>query len=118
MKEMRTQPGCCPCDRGGKDPSPSSCAVLLEECRKCQHTLCCKILDVPLTKEEALCLVVDLEAQQRGENVLAKKADGTCAYLTDKGCRIWSFRPKACREYTCHGDTRIIEALGCLCRVT
>lgn len=33
--------------------------------------------------------------------MIEKKSDGSCVYLVDKGCDIYSDRPDTCKEFDC-----------------
>ncbi|HEX2914890.1 MAG TPA: YkgJ family cysteine cluster protein [Chloroflexia bacterium] len=89
------------------------CDVCLPYCA----ALCCTIFKfVALTEEEAAsgryhliearagcgCEVCS-EMREKGLRYsLAKKADGSCVYLTEAGrCGIYEERPAACRRFNC-----------------
>lgn len=41
------------------------------------------------------------QAQNCGANLLAKKTNGDCIYLSNKRCSIHDTRPRVCRQFFC-----------------
>ena len=48
-------------------------------------------------------------AKDCGANLLAKKKDGSCVYLTRGRCSIHEMRPEVCREFFCSSKAKRFE---------
>jgi hypothetical protein len=67
-------------------------------------TACCRDpkLILTLTPDEAKRLRSHSDPHDRGEYAIDRDPDtGTCVYLIDDRCSIYTERPKACRKYDC-----------------
>ena len=85
-----------------------------EICESC--TLCCKLFLVNLSEKEYFSGVFQTEINnteryenfdeiiEYGMNILKKNDDGTCIYLKDSKCSIYSNRPQVCRDFFCGSD--------------
>lgn len=91
---METSDVCLDCDEGRR----LGCA-----------TFCCRLI-VRLTEAERERGVPGVE---RGMNCVPKAPEGFCIHLdrTTSQCRIWSERPRVCREYDCNQDALLTVVL-------
>jgi hypothetical protein len=71
-------------------------------CGSC--TLCCKTLIVPLANEEYekydWAWITTRDGQRLGR-ALQRRADGSCVYLTERGCGIHGRAPHVCQRFDC-----------------
>ena len=85
-----------------------------EICEGC--TLCCKLFLVNLTEKEFYSgvFLTELNGSEQSEdfdiiekyglNIVKKNGDGTCIYLKDGKCEIYSARPEVCRDFFCGSE--------------
>lgn len=81
----------------------SSCCISCS-----QSQACCRKFKVPVTVEEHLSGLYQINPDRTVIIHLDQRPDGTCVYLDENGrCAIYAYRPEACREYSCDGDERL-----------
>lgn len=51
------------------------------------------------------------QARDCGANLLAKKDDGTCVYLSNKKCSIHNTRPRVCRHFFCTSQNKKFKGM-------
>jgi len=81
------------------------------DCKNCKHGyICCRGFNVLLQKDETDKYPSRVLSDSKGIYLL-KKIDGECIFFDDKTkrCSIWHERPRACREYSCEYDERVIK---------
>ena len=81
--------------------SPLSCG---EPCRRHNCIKCCIDTRMPLTSEDierisSLGYKIEDFAIKVGREWRLKNKFGKCYFLTEKGCRIYEFRPEGCKLY-------------------
>lgn len=65
-------------------------------------TLCCHFYNVMLDEAAGDDLAsYHTTRQPDGTIILARRADGACVYLGERGCTIHDRRPAECRAYDC-----------------
>lgn len=73
------------------------------ECKRCAD--CCKYLIVKLSKGDISRIrehydeEVFLEYDEHIKADVLKRGDDGCVFLEGNDCKIYSFRPKVCRDY-------------------
>jgi Fe-S-cluster containining protein len=69
-------------------------------CGRC--TACCRAFAIWLEPSDNAMLYRTAPVQGRPERqMLARRDDGACWYLTPKGCGIYEMRPRGCRRFDC-----------------
>lgn len=85
---------------------------MILDCENCQHGyVCCINFRVPLAEDEVGKYPYDKVLSRKGIYTLQKDDRGQCIFLDEltKKCRNWDDRPKACREYDCKDDIRVVR---------
>ncbi|MBN2789970.1 MAG: YkgJ family cysteine cluster protein [Candidatus Delongbacteria bacterium] len=90
-----------------------------DNCKGC--TQCCKLFLVCLNETEYESCYYDSivtgyehlstfkEVEENGLNILKKKDDGSCVYLKDNKCAIYSKRPQVCRDFFCGSEKKELQ---------
>jgi Fe-S-cluster containining protein len=88
------------------------CDDVLLNCEDCQHGyICCVSFRVPLAEDEVGKYPHDKSLAKKGIYTLVKDKHGNCIFFDEaaRKCMNWEDRPRACREYDCRQDMRVVH---------
>jgi Fe-S-cluster containining protein len=89
---------------------------MINKCQRCGT--CCRLFFINLSEEEYQSGQYETyfkkignienysEAKKCGANILAKNKDGSCIYLKNKKCSIYSYWPRVCRNFFCSSKNK------------